>query len=218
MANNVILPGVGTITESLDAGGGVQRQVVTLRNNAGDAGDVIGSVQETSPQTDIAASGLNGRLQRIAQRLTTLIGATLQTSVADGQNVTLGARTDAKSPLTDASSISVMAVLKNMSYSLQQLVAAETPPNYILLTAAGVTGASVAVVSSLYNWFVWGTFGGATAQLQWSPDGGATWISIDTVVLTGNGGFNNVPILSGYVRVLITGGSSISLSSRLGGV
>lgn len=33
----------------------------------------IGAVNETAPVTDIAASGLNGRLQRIAQRLTSLI-------------------------------------------------------------------------------------------------------------------------------------------------
>lgn len=34
---------------------------------------LIGTVTETSPTTDIASSGLNGRLQRIAQRLTSLI-------------------------------------------------------------------------------------------------------------------------------------------------
>lgn len=33
----------------------------------------IGSVAETAPTTDTASSGLNGRLQRIAQRLTSLI-------------------------------------------------------------------------------------------------------------------------------------------------
>lgn len=34
-----------------------------------------GSLTETAPTTDIASSGLNGRLQRIAQRLTTLIAS-----------------------------------------------------------------------------------------------------------------------------------------------
>ncbi len=34
---------------------------------------LIGAVTETAPATDTASSGLNGRLQRIAQRLTTLI-------------------------------------------------------------------------------------------------------------------------------------------------
>lgn len=34
---------------------------------------LVGAVNEAAPATDIAASGLNGRLQRIAQRLTSLI-------------------------------------------------------------------------------------------------------------------------------------------------
>lgn len=34
----------------------------------------IGAVAETAPGTDTASSGLNGRLQRVAQRLTSLIG------------------------------------------------------------------------------------------------------------------------------------------------
>src|SRR5690349_4495191 len=33
----------------------------------------LGGVTETAPATDTASSGLNGRLQRIAQRLTSLI-------------------------------------------------------------------------------------------------------------------------------------------------
>lgn len=36
-------------------------------------GTLIGAVNETAPGTDTASSGLNGRLQRIAQRLTSLI-------------------------------------------------------------------------------------------------------------------------------------------------
>lgn len=39
----------------------------------------IGAVNETAPATDTAASGLNGRLQRIAQRLTSLLGPATMT-------------------------------------------------------------------------------------------------------------------------------------------
>jgi hypothetical protein len=35
---------------------------------------LLGPVTETAPATDIASSGLNGRLQRVAQRITSLIG------------------------------------------------------------------------------------------------------------------------------------------------
>jgi hypothetical protein len=40
------------------------------------AGEItrIGSLVETAPASDTASSGLNGRMQRVAQRLTTLIG------------------------------------------------------------------------------------------------------------------------------------------------
>src|SRR4051812_20962952 len=40
--------------------------------STGDAA-AVGAVTETAPATDTASSGLNGRLQRIAQRLTSLI-------------------------------------------------------------------------------------------------------------------------------------------------
>lgn len=59
-------------------------------NNAGVAVDttalqtLTGAVTETAPATDIASSGLNGRLQRIAQRLTSLIALVPAALAADG--------------------------------------------------------------------------------------------------------------------------------------
>lgn len=87
MADNVILPPSGTgdvnpkastqqVTadsshvqdvQIADVSGGVRTRVAM--------GTVIGAVTETAPGTDTASSGLNGRLQRIAQRLTSLISA-----------------------------------------------------------------------------------------------------------------------------------------------
>jgi hypothetical protein len=43
----------------------------------------IGDVTEAAPASDTASSGLNGRLQRIAQRLTTLIGTTLNVAITN---------------------------------------------------------------------------------------------------------------------------------------
>lgn len=43
---------------------------------------VIGPTTETAPASDTATSGLNGRLQRLAQRLTSLIGLAASTIVA----------------------------------------------------------------------------------------------------------------------------------------
>lgn len=46
----------------------------------------LGSVTETAPATDTASSGLNGRLQRVAQRLTSLLsyGGSLAAAIGSG--------------------------------------------------------------------------------------------------------------------------------------
>jgi len=72
MTANVTLPGTGAVIETVDIAG-VERQVVTIGDRAGNAVDVIGGLTETAPASDTASSGLNGRLQRIAQRLTTML-------------------------------------------------------------------------------------------------------------------------------------------------
>lgn len=86
-----------------------------------------------------------------------------------------------------------------------------------LLTAAAATGSTTAVSSGRYNWYVYGTWNGATAQLQWSPNSGSTWINVDGAALTADGGWTDIPVSAGSMRVLITGaGGSTSLSSTLG--
>ncbi len=80
---------------------------------------LLGAVTETAPTTDIASSGLNGRLQRIAQRLSSLITLlptalsngffqvslketiSVPGTVVDGGNVVLGSTTGA-AVITDA--------------------------------------------------------------------------------------------------------------------
>ncbi len=44
-----------------------------VTNPSGPSAAQIGSLTETAPATDTASSGLNGRMQRLAQRLTSLI-------------------------------------------------------------------------------------------------------------------------------------------------
>lgn len=74
---------------------------VTVKASAG-----IGSLTETAPGTDTASSGLNGRLQRVAQRLTSLIAllptALGQTTMAASLPVTLASNQSAL-PITDNS-------------------------------------------------------------------------------------------------------------------
>jgi hypothetical protein len=81
----------------------------------------VGSLTETAPASDTASSGLNGRLQRIAQRVSSLIallptslgtggglkvdgsGTALPVSAADGANVAVGTRTDTACALPTSS-------------------------------------------------------------------------------------------------------------------
>jgi hypothetical protein len=118
-----------------------------------------GSLTETAPSTDTASSGLNGRLQRIAQRITSLISAlgspfqaggsigntTFASTIADGADVTLGAKADAKSAATDTTAITIMSVLKQISSYLGSTLgvsqaAATIPTATTMQNAATATG------------------------------------------------------------------------------
>lgn len=96
-------PPDATIVATDDAGAAGQVQIVKLAQSAngsatpvqadGDGllvnpGATIGSLTEVSPATDTASSGLNGRLQRIAQRLTSLIALLVQFVTGGGTEAT----------------------------------------------------------------------------------------------------------------------------------
>lgn len=84
------------------------------------------------------------------------------------------------------------------------------------LTNADTTGAAITIAAGEYFWSAWGTWDGATAQLQFSPDQGTTWIDVDGAALTANGGFSHVGLGSGQARVAISGaGASTEISSSL---
>jgi hypothetical protein len=81
------------------------------------------------------------------------------------------------------------------------------------------TGATAAVMwpGGRGSFVAYGTFGGGTAALQWSPDDGTTWINVDQggstyVTLTANseGGFE---LPQCQVRVNLTGATSPTINS-----
>jgi hypothetical protein len=81
--------GNGNITRGMPAGGGggggdasAANQTLQL-TQATTTNTNLGPVTETAPTTDTASSGLNGRLQRLAQRITSLI-ALLPTALGAG--------------------------------------------------------------------------------------------------------------------------------------
>lgn len=158
MANNFSFSeGTGKTGAAKDIGGVLHPQVIVVEEDGTDTGlsAKLGSLTETAPATDTASSGLNGRLQRIAQRLTSLIAlvpaaltgsgnfkvslqesnasqavtgtfwqATQPVSVADGSDVTIGAKADAKSTATDTTAVSAMSVWKQISASVQAIASA----------------------------------------------------------------------------------------------
>ena len=73
--------GLATVVEGIAGGTPVPISGTVATGGATEA--EIGIVTETAPGTDTASSGLNGRLQRIAQRLTSLI-ALLPTALGAG--------------------------------------------------------------------------------------------------------------------------------------
>lgn len=88
-----------------------------------------------------------------------------------------------------------------------------------LMEADDATSAWVKVQGAgYYNWMMWGTWDGAAAQLQWSPDGGTTGINLDGVTLTADGGWTDIPLAQGHVRIVITGAGTTSLSSSIYGI
>ncbi len=77
----------------------------------------IGTINETAPANDTASSGLNGRLQRIAQRLTTLIGLFPSS---------LGAKTAANSLAVTLSTDGVASGISNQIGEVQTTPTANT--------------------------------------------------------------------------------------------
>lgn len=95
------------------------------------------------------------------------------------------------------------------------------PADVTLLPAASaVTGAWVPVISGRYNWITYGVYGGATAQLQFSPDAGVSTINLAGATNSApDNDFMNISFGNGHARVLLTSpGGTTSLTSKLFGV
>ena len=66
------------------------------------------------------------------------------------------------------------------------------------------------------SFIAWGDFGGGTAALQMSPDGGTTWLNVDrpgdtyvTFTANGEGGIELAPC---FLRVNLTGATNPNLT------
>lgn len=158
----------------------------------------VGGVTETAPATDTASSGLNGRLQRIAQRLTSLIAQI---------PATLGIK-------TAAGSLSVVPASDAVTRQTA-LVAAVSTAMLPGGTTGNVTGSWVArtYTRTTFQHIVTGTgVGGCTITVQVSNDG-TTPLPVPGGVSAFN--FNSSTVSDGfdvdapwlYARAVVSGAS-----------
>lgn len=73
--NSITVDGSVAVSSSALPTGAATEATLATRLSESDYDSKTGSLTETPPATDTASSGLNGRLQRIAQRLTSLIAS-----------------------------------------------------------------------------------------------------------------------------------------------
>lgn len=144
---------------------------------------VLGANAEAAPANDTAASGLNGRLQRIAQRLSSLIGllptALGQATMANSLSVALASNQSAL-PITDnAGSLTVDAPaatpvfvrLSDGAAAVTPLIGAQLPSSLGGKTAANSLSVTQASDSPLV------TAMGTTADAAWTS-GAGTQVSL----------------------------------------
>jgi hypothetical protein len=127
----------------------------------------IGAVNETAPGTDTASSGLNGRLQRIAQRLTSLIALLPSALVSGRLDVNLGA-----APTTVTTSGTTFA--QSAEDTLQNAAAANGNGSTHSVASYGTTVFSIT-----------GSFS-ATVNFEVSADGGTTWYALSCYAIGGS--------------------------------
>ena len=161
---------------------------------------LLGSSTETTPGTDTASSGLNGRLQRIAQRLTSLI-ALLPTS--------LGTK-------TSANSLAVVVASDQAAYPISQGAGASAGTAWRIqgdfVEQSGLSAGSLNAdlvpstdVSAYKQWSLQITAIGNAANVltfQGSNDN-SNWISIPGLVATAVG--NATPVIQTSTATLYRG-------------
>jgi len=73
-----------------------------------------------------------------------------------------------------------------------------------LLYQATETGSPIFFQNGTYEWLIWGTWGGATAQLQQAPTATGPWIDFNDVNTEANGRMTGIPIAKSWIRVNLT--------------
>jgi hypothetical protein len=132
---------------------------------------VVGALTETAPASDTASSGLNGRLQRIAQRLTTLIGSTLAVQAVRSGTATLanvaGSATSVTLIASNASRLGATIVNESTAICYVKFGSTASATSYTYL----MSGASAAPYATLevpygYTGIITGIWASATGNAR----------------------------------------------------
>lgn len=111
-------------------------------------GPMLGAITETVPASDTASSGVNGRLQRLAQRLTSLI-ALLPTSVGGKTGAlslsVVSATDDLSLTKLDTINTTLTGGLAGLGY--KSTISVTRPSNTTAYTAGDVVGATAATIT-----------------------------------------------------------------------
>lgn len=139
---------IGQVTAN--AGTNLNTSALALETTQATQSTRIGDLTETAPGTDTASSGLNGRLQRIAQRLSSLITAitdrTAKTQITNGTN-------DAAVLNTPPSQSSYGLVVRQVPFELATftvLSAATAVGNNKSMISIQNTGSSILVIREIW--------------------------------------------------------------------
>ncbi|MGE5512369.1 MAG: hypothetical protein ACM31O_14070 [Bacteroidota bacterium] len=218
------LPAAGEDVEGIRQTSGAFRQVVSIGGAGDNSDDVIGPLNETAPATDTAASGLNGRLQRIAQRLSTIISSGL--ALAAGENFVGAVGGVIANP---ASTLTRPA--NTTPYTANDLIANNTTAGSITVpsfTAARVAAGSflmrrfrlytnktsgmAGIVLRVEFWSAAPTFTNGDNGAYAVATGAANWLGAADVVLTqvGDGAYGvGVPDIGGDIGVKLASGQTV---------
>lgn len=189
----------GNFPATVDTNSGA-KSASTLRTVHATDDAMLGALTEAAPATDTASSGLNGRLQRIAQRLTSLIallpsalgaggglkvdgsgttlpvGGDVANAAADSGNpIKVGGRYNSTAPtLTNGQrgdiQLDPQGGQKVSGTSLPVTVSAVSANNTDLIAAMDVTAFRALTLQLTGTW-------SATISVQFSADGGTTWVT-----------------------------------------
>ena len=91
---------------------------------------------------------------------------------------------------------------------------------HTLLTAVSTNsnGTAVQTEGGTMTFAAWGTWDGATVTLQYSPDGGTTWIPVGSdTTLTANGAANFRVAAGMQIRCVVSGVGTTSVSANANG-